>query len=39
MVMRVREMAQLIVPVRAVPTVRCSAKVKILYKSERVEEN
>lgn len=28
MVMCIREMAQLMVPVRVVPTVRCSAKVK-----------
>lgn len=39
MVMCVREMAQWMVPVRAVPTVRCSATVKIVYKSERVGEN
>lgn len=34
MVMCVREMVQLMVPVRAVPTVRCSAKVKYCTKSE-----
>ena len=32
MVMCVREMAQLMVPVRAVPTVRCSAKAKYCTK-------